>query len=89
MRRIGSQAWLRHQVKQLNDRRELRKQVIAVLGGKCIKCGFNDSRALQIDHVNSDGPEDRKLGNDNWKIYKTILQNPTNPRYQLLCANCN
>ena len=32
-----------------------RLKVIDSLGGRCSRCGFNDVRALQIDHVNNDG----------------------------------
>jgi len=64
------------------------------LGGKCAKCGFDDYRALQIDHINGDGYKERKskgvgqkyIGNCNTvkKVCKGELKN-----YQLLCANCN
>lgn len=36
-------------------RHGLRRQIIKLLGGKCIRCGFSDKRALQIDHVHGGG----------------------------------
>lgn len=69
----------------------LRKQIYAKLGDKCLWCGFDDPRALQIDHVNDDGYKDRNNKFRNWNSYnkyKTIL-NDTEGRFQILCANCN
>mgnify|MGYP001615616281 CR=1 FL=1 len=58
---------------------------------KCIRCGFSDRRALQIDHVNGGGlKEFRKLGV--FRILKQIIAMPKEEaisRYQILCANCN
>jgi len=64
----------------------LRAHAIEKLGGKCTQCGFDDARALQFDHVNSDGKEDRKLGPG--QRYMKILRD-TGDNFQLLCANCN
>ena len=36
------------------QRRLLRLQAFQALGGRCARCGFDDVRALQIDHVNGD-----------------------------------
>lgn len=57
------------------------------LGNKCAGCGFEDYRALQIDHVNGGGKRLRRLFGSQLWLYKDVLQNPS--RYQLLCANCN
>ena len=32
-----------------------RAEIVKLLGGKCVRCGFSDSRALQIDHVYGSG----------------------------------
>lgn len=71
-------------------RQELREQIIALLGGKCVACGFDDERAFQIDHVNSDGSIDRRKGGSH-DIYLRILRSikANENKYQLLCANCN
>lgn len=60
-----------------------------ILGSKCIKCGFTDKRALQIDHVNGGGTKQhRELGN--WRVYKMIRDVPGfKDEFQILCANCN
>lgn len=66
--------------------RRKRAELIAELGGKCVRCGFDDIRALQIDHVNGCGKGKRTKSNSA-AFYKTIRENPD--EYQLLCANCN
>jgi len=71
--------------------RELRNRVLEYLGGKCRKCGFSDRRALQIDHVHSDGKTERtgEKGLSPSRFYERVLATKPNTRYQLLCANCN
>lgn len=57
------------------------------MGGKCVKCGFRDSKALQIDHVNGGGNEHRRRVS--WVTrYRDILSG-ADTTCQLLCANCN
>jgi len=68
----------------------LRDKLFAMLGDVCASCGFSDRRALQIDHVNSDGAEDRRLnGNKNKHLLVIRSLELGEKRYQLLCANCN
>jgi len=54
------------------------------LGMKCVRCGFEDVRALQIDHIVSTAPHRINpvtvLNSDKKKFDET---------FQLLCANCN
>lgn len=63
-----------------------RKMVIDYLGGKCKRCGFEDIRALQIDHIYGGGREDRKIGL--YKFWQNVLKIGSE-KYQVLCANCN
>jgi hypothetical protein len=72
-------------------KRAQRVAVIAYLGGECVRCGFSDWRALQIDHVFDDGHAERARLGPSWygKIVRCILAGKGNGRYQLLCANCN
>jgi hypothetical protein len=71
----------------------VRKGIIAMLGGKCVRCGFSDYRALQIDHVNSDGALERAKfgGSATIRFYLRVADSFTKGenRYQLLCCNCN
>ena len=75
-------------VKDLDYRQRRRIQMMMLLGGQCEHCGFNDSRALQIDHVNGGGCHDRKVQKRRGvSPMQEIFANPD--KYQLLCANCN
>lgn len=63
-----------------------REEAIALYGARCAHCGYSDARALQFDHVLSDGASERKRCNG-YQILRNILKR--DGRYQLLCANCN
>lgn len=66
----------------------LRIRALQHLGGKCHRCGFEDPRALQIDHVNSDGAAERKSLSTS-RILKAVIDSVPGERYQCVCANCN
>lgn len=69
----------------------IRNSVLEALGGKCIKCGFIDKRALQIDHINGGGSKERKTREYKGSFHSNVLRSFLNKenKYQLLCANCN
>ncbi len=69
--------------------KKTRAMCILLLGGKCVKCGFSDARALCIDHINGGGGGERKLFGGNY--YNSVLKKIKlgNCDYQILCANCN
>ncbi len=77
---------IRAKKSHLNQRRKL----LEMLGGKCVTCGFDNPKALQIDHINGGG---RKLlfKRGPYTHYKFLLDNPKKAKklVQLLCANCN
>ncbi len=68
----------------------LRMKAIEMLGGKCVKCGFSDERALQFDHINGGGNKLR-AGSSGYYVhmYKEIIAGTHIHPVQLLCANCN
>lgn len=68
-------------------RRELKERAYESMGGKCSRCGFDDPRALQVDHVSGGGSQDKTQHNREL-YYRNIIKN-NNGKYQLLCANCN
>ncbi|MBV6446346.1 MAG: hypothetical protein IFNCLDLE_02639 [Ignavibacteriaceae bacterium] len=77
------------------SKRVWREQRIALINqvsngsNKCLRCGFSDIRALQIDHVNGGGRAEvrnTKFRNP-YRYGKHIAKNPED--YQVLCANCN
>lgn len=67
--------------------KELREKAVIKLGSKCFRCGFSDTRALQIDHVHGGGKKDIKK-RAAMARYKEVIEDTTG-KYQLLCANCN
>lgn len=67
-----------------------RLRITADLGGRCSRCGFDDPRALQIDHTHGGGSERRKTDQANTnatRFYQEVRAHPDD--YSLLCANCN
>ena len=68
-----------------------RLSLLNILGNKCVRCGFSDMRALQIDHINSDGKKDRiRFANpDRAYFYYLHHLDEIEHNLQLLCANCN
>ena len=50
----------------------LKKTLLEILGGVCVKCGFSDVRALQIDHINGGGFKAKKAVTRNY--YKEVIE---------------
>jgi len=74
------------QLRSRNRCREYRARVLDMLGPVCVKCGFIDPRALQINHINGGGDRERKRRGGTG-YYRAMLSDPDS--YQILCANCN
>lgn len=76
--------------KYLLRERNKRMAVLEYLGLKCKSCGYNkDIRALVLDHIKSDGKEDRlRIGNRIARYYANNLEE-AKIKLQVLCANCN
>lgn len=74
-------------------RQALRAETFQTYGVACAKCGFSDSRALQIAHIENNGAEERKrLGGQHiagWRFYHWLKKMGWPSGYQTLCANCN
>ena len=71
-------------------RRQLRREVIVHFGGKCVHCGMDDWRALQVDHIEGGGRKRfTQTAHCSYAYYKELLKATPGVDYQLLCANCN
>lgn len=76
-------------------RRRLKVEVLSHYsgGGKpcCTCCGVDHIEFLTLDHVNSDGKEDRKKRGAGSTFYSLLKQQgyPNDPPLQTLCFNCN
>jgi hypothetical protein len=79
--------------KQNENRAALKLEALEKYGRVCAVCGFNDPRALQIDHVENNGSEERrKLGGQGfagWQFYRWLKSQGWPEGYQTLCANHN
>lgn len=89
LKRLFKWYFVKPKTKKLDTKNEL----FLLMGGKCTNCGFSDFRALQIDHVNSDGAKDKRYGNritgnTYWRKVAASFEAGEN-MYQVLCANCN
>ena len=68
-----------------------RISLLSLLGAQCIKCGFRDIRALQLDHIEGHGCQERKQKKGNQRMIDYYLKHPIEAikKLQVLCANCN
>lgn len=84
---VTKEQWV---IKNRDYRRSLRFELLIRFGNKCSRCGFDDYRALQIDHKKNNGGYERKKYT--WKLSKMMLKmsnEELHENYQLLCANCH
>jgi len=71
------------------QQRQLRRRIEEKYGGRCARCGFDDIRALHIDHVAGGGQKELRGGfGAGMSYYYRVLKDQSG-KYQLLCANCN
>lgn len=70
-----------------------RIEALALFDSKCKRCGFDDPRALEIDHINGDGHLDSAQGYARWiKMLKLNTEHGIDwlrERFQVLCSNCH
>ena len=65
---------------------KIRQEQLALFGSKCGRCGFDDVRALEIDHVVSVGAAKVRVV---WtRKFVNYLRDHMED-FQLLCANCH
>jgi hypothetical protein len=69
---------------------DMRAKAIKALGGMCAKCGMDDYRCLQIDHIHGGGCKELREVSS-YTRYKKIVEDPdaAAKTYQVLCANHN
>lgn len=76
------------------DRRsleKLRREVLTHYGNgriACVGCGFNDIRALSIDHIDGNGHQDRQRKGYGKNFYYWLRTHSYPEGYQTLCMNC-
>jgi len=86
------EAELKSGKRQRSSGTKMRLLIIERLSGtKCKRCGFDDVRALQLDHIKGDGMKDRKRFKNDQYMWFYYYDHPEQARkkLQVLCANCN
>lgn len=81
----------KQRVIEVRHREKVRRETMMLLGGVfCAMCGFDDKRALQIDHIEGGGVND-PMRLKPWRRLSWIRDHQEEARqiYQVLCANCN
>ncbi len=82
-----------NQEKQNNKRKyqynEWKERLYDILGRECVKCGFEDSRALQFDHINGKGGKNHRKYGSGFNRYFAKRPELALALLQVLCANCN
>ncbi len=79
---------------RVRNARKRRAEAVDRLGGKCCRCGNDDARVLQIDHVFNDGARERRPSGPRTCVASRVglfirIRDDEEGRYQLLCANCH
>ncbi len=54
----------------------------------CVRCGFDDIRALSIDHINGGGTAQGKITGFGHHLYRWLKRNGYPDGFQTLCMNC-
>ncbi len=69
-----------------------KERILTYYGGgtlACVRCGFNDSDCLCIDHINGGGTQHIKEIGGGTFLYHWLEKNGLPAGYQTLCMNCN
>jgi hypothetical protein len=64
-----------------------RAKLFEMYGHECARCGFDDKRALSLDHIKNNGNVERaELGERG--VYRKAKSSHQPGEYQILCMNC-
>lgn len=76
---------------QINRRKLEKEKVFARYGEGCAICGFNDMRALTIDHIDQKGAKHTQPNGKRYTgpwLYRWLIGNKFPKGFRTLCANC-
>ncbi len=71
--------------KRARDKR--RNQLLEMYGRLCARCGFDDPRALTLDHILRNGSEERRQFGERGVYAKAVAEHRPD-LYRTLCMNC-
>jgi len=87
MRRYRAENPTKYAEQSRKAKRKIRDQLFDIYGDTCKECGFDDKRALTLDHIQNNGNVERKeLGERG--VYQRARDNYLPNEYQILCMNC-
>jgi hypothetical protein len=86
MRRLRKANPKKYAEQARDAKRRLRQQILDVFGRVC-SCGFEDVRALTLDHKLDNGSSERKRIGERG-VYRRALLPRNRNEYQILCMNC-
>lgn len=72
-------------------RKRDRKKVFDHYGAVCCRCGFDDTRALTVDHENQRGNEHKSPSGKrltSYQLCRWLVANKFPEGFRVLCANC-
>lgn len=72
-----------------NRNKELKERVYDAYGRQCRCCGESEMLFLELDHVNNDGKELRKIHGAGVDLYAYLIETNFPDFIQVLCVNCN
>lgn len=76
-----------HRKQRINANVTLRNKLFESYGHVCAMCGFDDKRALTLDHKLNNGNEERRVYGETG-VYRRARDNFLPDEYQILCMNC-
>lgn len=77
-----------HKKANNKSRFTLKSKVIGHYGGACACCGQSQLIFLNIDHINQDGAEHRRVIGAS-ALYRWLVKNNYPEGFRVLCFNCN
>ena len=87
MRRYRAENPEKYRKQSREAKAKLKNAVFDMYGRECSECGFEDIRALTLDHIENNGAEERKeLGERGVYLRATEKYRPN--EYRILCMNC-
>lgn len=76
-----------HRIQTKRAKSKLKDSLFDIYGHVCARCGFDDKRALTLDHkLNNGNVERREFGERG--VYRRARDNFLPDEYQTLCMNC-
>lgn len=82
----------KYQLKDSERNQIIKRRVISHYSGgtpKCKRCGIEDLRCLEIDHMSNNGSKDRRRNLTGNSMYYYLIREGYPEDFQILCRNCN